>query len=213
MFKTISEIFTAMITAEDFDKEADRLVKGGIAKNHEHAMKIIQETVRKQEKADLLLLYTKDDASLVRDSCERSNTELMDEGLYNRSDIFVGYISSGSLGKLKRRKHAIHDRKPAYGKILELISKDDNDDIRLGADIRGFEYDEKKGIYLDPFTVEEISQRRTRSVAEQRNQYHIEVGPVAGDYVFGMFYAWREHPVNEKAGLVLWIPRSKTIIM
>ena len=187
------------------EKEARQLVHGGIARDMAHATEILLRTQERRERSDLRILYM--DTPLVRDTLP----ELMGEKPYNSSTIRIASVPSGSLDKVKKHLRAKSGKTLALGKIMELISEGNEENVRLGAEIRNLGYDDKPGIHLDPVSMEEMMKRGTTSFAERNGLYRIEIKSISEDYVFGMFAAWERHPINGDASLMLYISRSRVL--
>ena len=185
--------------------EIQELVQSGLARNKGHAKKILDELVQQRRKADLVILYT--DYSSVR----ANFPDLKDEMPYNRSNVRVGQIRSGALGKTKKKP--LGDKLLLFGQILEFVSQD-GQEVKLVARIDNtIVQPGYNGIFLSPFSGQAVHQRGKQTFDDQHNLIRLEFKPVADDYILGMFQAWNCHPIFGNISLVLYIAKSRTITL
>ena len=191
------------------ETEAIHLVTGGVAQDIAEAREMLQQRYERKRKADVLFIYS--DVVLRRQLASDRGIKLLDEMSYNHSTNMTAFINGGYLSRLKTMEEECKDKEPAFGKLAEFVSRD-GQDAKLVSFVE-FPYEDKNRIYLSPYSIEFIRARGGMGRDERENMYRIEYSPINGDFPLGMFKAWQEHPVNDEAYLVLWIPKNKAIII
>ena len=88
---------------DNFEIEAQQLVREHLATNIEQARIILSQIERKREKSDLVIIYTN---PTIPDYFQKKlpngdiKKDLIDERVYNYSNIRIGSIPSGALNKI-----------------------------------------------------------------------------------------------------------------
>ena len=196
----------------EHDVEVKSLIASGIATNEQHAERILKETSKRRERADLYIFYT--NRHVVK-TCLA--TRPVDERPYNGSNVRVATIPSGSMSRIGKLTGLTSSL--AIGALKELVPKAElaqeatGQGIKLVAFVRNFQIDGKLGVFLSSTSAEAIHAQGRKTLDEKENLLRVEFSPIGGDFVLGMFSAWSRQPFGDSVSLVLWMPRSQTIAL
>ena len=191
---------------EDDEREIARLLYSGLAVDREQAIRILEEAKERERLADTFIFYA--DVHRVRGCLAES---LVDEQPYHHSQILMASVPCGALGRVTKDRSL----RIAFGALKEFVAKDVAIDqpASLVAFVKGFEFRGKSGIFLSPFSADAVHDHGGTTVDEQQNLWRVEFRPIGGDYVLGMFDAWHEQLASEGITLVLYIHKSRVMIM
>ena len=184
----------------------------GLARDHDHAVEILDEMAEKQRRADLLIFY-----SAVHRARECFGEHIIDERPYRHTTILVATIPSGVMSQVIKVQDL--KRTLAIGALKEFVHRPgDNkavadEDARLVAFVRDFPIRDRSGIFFSPFSAEAVHTTGGRTIDEKENLWRIEFEPIAGDYVLGMFNAWSQQLEKDTIALVLYISKSRVIAL
>lgn len=187
---------------DELEREAYQLVRGHVATNFEEAKKILKTLEEKRKKSDLAVFYT--DFQKAKDFFGKA---LIDEKPYNYSNIRMGFVPSGFLEKISEVENL------AFGKIIEFVPKEEGYPIRLVALVKNFNYQEREGIFLIDSPAEEVRKRGAKTFDDRypKELYRMEFKSIGGDALFGMFYTWNTHEINDQASLILYNHKSRIL--
>ncbi|MDP2736980.1 MAG: hypothetical protein Q8O59_04360 [bacterium] len=192
------------------ESELMALIQNGIAQNLAQAMQILNELKAKKRRADMLIFYL--DVNKVR---PHFGKQLVDERLYNYSEVRVARISSGLMSKQKNGSFS--NGSVVFGKLTEFVSrpkgKKGKQDARLVAYVREFPYQGKGGIFLSPYSAKTVHARGNTTIDERENLFRIEIKRIGGDFILGMFKAWKKQPISETTALALYLPKASALFL
>lgn len=195
-------------TSIDFEREARRLFTAGLVNDLDAGIALLKEQQLRIQRADTVIIYH--DVHNVKSQIPQAIYSA--EQAYNGTNLRVAPIASGYLGKIMRAAKDM-PRPLAMARVMEYIPKSDRNVARLAARIDEFPFGGEKGVYLSPFSANEIHTKGKQTFDERMGFFRIEFKPIMGDYALGMFEAWNNHPINEKGSLVLCISRDRTITL
>jgi len=193
--------------------EIRSLVESGIAQDDEHASRILQETAQRRKRADLYIFYTD---HLAVKACLGKQL-VVNAKPYDDSNIRMASVPCGALGQIEKRPGT--PRPFAIGALKELVPRRErrkevaDQEAMLVAFVRNFPVQDKSGVFLSPFSAEAVHARGKRTIDERENLLRVEFTPFSGDFILGMFSAWNLQTFGDSASLILWMPKSQTILL
>ena len=176
--------------------DGTRLINAGLSRGVNDAQFAVTNLKAKTYSTRIFYIPNKRSNDAVKSAFDRV------EGVsaYERTDLKTGRVEAGRIGRLNDIDNI------ALGEIVKFESRDKLETYPV-VRVR-YAYEDKNGFFLTPYHDDSHREDGKKLVDERENLHRIEFDRFIGNYVLGMFVAWKEESLIPSVPLVLYADLS-----